>query len=232
MKVLKTILASVMISTVLLGNIAFAVTTSYKMDLVSMENTDGNNFVFSGQPGEGFSNGVIITNTSDESTILVDVIIGQKSLVEGSKEMPSEWVTFDSEVTTLTLAPGQSQEVNFTLTVPENAEPGYYLASVKAVLEGYYATDGFVYYKLALGKAIKVTVNEKPEPVVIPTELYAQLRCLKYYNGYQAPVKCNYDLVKSYNIDPIARPFRTCLNNNPNMIGLEACLPDSYFENL
>lgn len=89
------------------------------------------NFAYGLEPGSSVQDALVVTNRSDEQIVLrvyaADGFTnpsGNLDLVtsDAASEFVGAWTS--TEVDTLTLAPGEAQEVEFTLTVPQDARPG------------------------------------------------------------------------------------------------------------
>lgn len=98
-------------------------------------------FKFEIKPGESKADKIIVTNRSDEVlNYVIEVEVFEKSSEEGApifkaveptSGVPSliDWVVF-SESKTGSLGPNQEKEINFTINVPENAEPGGHYGAI------------------------------------------------------------------------------------------------------
>ncbi len=124
-------------------------------------------FIYELQPGQSVTDGVEVSNTSDEekrvkitavdSTVASD---GAFACAQDSEEKADvgAWITIPND--TVTLAPGAKQIVNFILTAPNNASVGEHggCIAMQAIQDGESASegDGVV---LSFRSAIRISVT-------------------------------------------------------------------------
>jgi len=109
------------------------------------------NFEFTANPGETVTNKLKIRNPSDQTmTVRMNVedfvVSGDSGQVvispaESETYSLASWVSVSPE--SFTVSPGETQVVNFTIRVPQNAEPGGHYGSVLATLTGSVGEGGF-----------------------------------------------------------------------------------------
>ena len=134
------------------------------------------NFVYALDPGDSLEDGILVRNLSEEALDLavyaadglttddgaLDLITsGEESVELGS------WITMAED--SITIEPGESTEVPFELTVPEDAQPGDYAAGVVASMrvEG----DNGVVTERRLGSRVLLRVSGELSPALTISHL-------------------------------------------------------------
>lgn len=141
------------------------------------------NFGYTMDPGETLRDAMVVTNSGDE-VLTLDVVAADAYTTDTGQLdlLPSDavsvdvgaWITLDA--TTVTVAPGESAEVGFTVSVPADATPGDHTGGVATSYVSQQA-GSTVALDRRLGSRMHIRVNGDLTPGVDLTNLsvsYAQ----------------------------------------------------------
>lgn len=133
-------------------------------------------FIYDVAPGQTFEDSVLVSNSgSEEGTARlypVDAVTGQTGgvifpLRNVERDDVGGWITIHTRE--VTLAPNESREVNFTVSVPDDARPGQHVGGLVAenveLARGAEAGEGAFTVLVQSRAAVAVQANLPGEPV-------------------------------------------------------------------
>ncbi|MFD4421939.1 DUF916 domain-containing protein [Agromyces sp. NPDC058484] len=134
------------------------------------------NFAYDLPPGGTLTDGIIVTNRSDEP-ISLDIYAadgfltpdGSLDILAGGEESTElgSWIEIESPQ--VSIASGESAEIPFEVVVPESTQPGDYAAGVVASMS--VGSDGGVITERRLGSRVHLRVHGELAPTVTVTDV-------------------------------------------------------------
>lgn len=166
MKVFKTILSLIIVSSLLFTDTVFAETSpAFTLSFNDLKNTSGQKYWFEMKPGSKAEDSFIVNNLSEDKTITLTPNIMMAD--DYGPTIPDEWLNIPLE--DIELKPLESKIVPFSVEIPLDATPGQYGDILSVILTKYSGqnTGGSILIKVAVGKHFVVKVLP-PETSKIP----------------------------------------------------------------